>query len=60
MNPWWWSESSDNIIKGIDTLQYGIHNSTDSGSDADISARIAAASQDFIKENNLVVKSMGR
>jgi hypothetical protein len=40
LNPWWWLESSSDILIGANTLQY---------SDA----------QDFIKENNLVVRSMG-
>jgi len=40
LNPWWWLESSRDILVGADSLQY-------------------ADAQDFIKENNLVVKSMG-
>lgn len=40
MNPWWWSESSDDILTGVETLKYD-------------------DPQDLIKENNMVVKSMG-
>jgi len=40
MNPWWYEESSQDIINGRDSLFYN-------------------DPQDFIKENNLVVKSMG-
>ena len=40
MNPWWYEESSQDIINGKESLLYN-------------------DSQDFIKENNLVVKSMG-
>jgi len=41
LNPWWWLESSRDILVGAESLQY-------------------LDAQDFIKENNLVVKSMGR
>jgi hypothetical protein len=41
LNPWWWLESSDDVLTGVETLQY-------------------TTPQDFIRENNLVVASMGR
>eukprot|EP01038_Epipyxis_sp_PR26KG_P012397 gene12397-16628_t len=41
LNPWWWEESSPDVIIGAKSIGYN-------------------ESQDFIKENNLVVKSMGR
>lgn len=41
LNPWWWLESSPDIIHGKETLEY-------------------KNTQDFIRENNLVVQSMGR
>jgi hypothetical protein len=40
LNPWWWLESSDEILRGVDTLQY-------------------QNEHDFIRENNMVVRSMG-
>lgn len=40
LNPWWWGESSKDILIGANSLQYNDR-------------------QDFIKENNLVVQSMG-
>ena len=40
LNPWWWLESSRDILVGANSLRY---------SDA----------QDFVKENNLIVASMG-
>lgn len=41
LNPWWWFESSKDILNGLESLKY-------------------EDSQDFIRENNLVVKSLGR
>ena len=41
LNPWWWADAADEILTGIETLQY-------------------IDEQDFIKENNLVVRSMGK
>jgi ectoine hydroxylase-related dioxygenase (phytanoyl-CoA dioxygenase family) len=41
LNPWWWCESSREVLDGLPHLKY-------------------EDKHDFIKENNLVVKSMGR
>ena len=41
INPWWWCESSSDVLHGLTFLKYD-------------------NSQDFIKENNLVVRDMGR
>lgn len=41
LNPWWWLESSTDILTGKETLTY-------------------EDPQDFIRENNMVVRSMGR
>lgn len=40
LNPWWWCESSRELLDGLPTLTY-------------------QDEQDFIRENNLVVNSMG-
>ena len=41
LNPWWWLESFEGVVQGVDSLTYdNLH--------------------DFIRENNLVVRSMGR
>ena len=40
MNPWWWLESSEDILTGVEAVSY-------------------SSEHDFIKENNLVVRSMG-
>ena len=41
VNPWWWEESSNDVIVGVESIEYNDF-------------------KDFIKENNLVVKSMGQ
>jgi len=41
LNPWWWVSSSEDVVSGLDSLQY-------------------ADKQDFIRENNMIVKKMGR
>jgi hypothetical protein len=41
LNPWWWLESSTDILTGKETLTY-------------------EDPQDFIRENNMVVRNMGR
>jgi ectoine hydroxylase-related dioxygenase (phytanoyl-CoA dioxygenase family) len=41
VNPWWWDESSNDVIGGVESINYD-------------------DPKDFIKENNLVVKSMGQ
>eukprot|EP01032_Pedospumella_encystans_P011855 gene11855-13752_t len=72
MNPWWWLESSTDILKGLETLQYK-HKvdqtiAVDSTGDADVKAAKKAAKAsaavnehaDFVRENNMVVECMGR
>lgn len=41
VNPWWWEESSNDVIVGVESIEYN-------------------DPHDFIKENNLIVKSMGQ
>jgi hypothetical protein len=41
LNPWWWLESSQEVLDGLETITY-------------------EKDSDLIKENNLVVRSMGR
>lgn len=41
VNPWWWEESSNDVIVGAESITYD-------------------DPKDFIKENNLIVKSMGQ
>ena len=54
MNPWWWLESSAAILDGLETLRYEDNNSSCNNSNNN------SEGQDFIKENNMVVQSMGR
>jgi len=72
MNPWWWLESSPDILKGLETLQYRYKLDSSGGSggsamsdkaQAKKAAKAAVAvneHQDFVRENNMVVQCMGR
>jgi hypothetical protein len=94
MNPWWWLESSEDVLRGVETLQYPIEEETgsaaaveldhanpvNSAGDGDVCAECdgnktknatkkakkagkrdaSSENQDFIRENNLILRCMGR
>ena len=76
LNPWWWLEASQDILRGLETRQYALP-ATLAEPPASGAADTAPADQklskkqqrqqealnehqDFVRENNHVVRCMGR